>query len=198
MCSSMVLRSKWINFLVDIKWIHWSLWCSCQPLRKFLCFDEVRKPKAWNYNPLVSSVLYFASTQGNMHPMMGDVILGEKFPRSILFDISWLIALQRAWGVFIVTSRNTSYLPKWASRLVVVWNRRGMSSQLNLEKVRRERKLEEMSDLQIWGSSLFLAPKWLVCRERGFSSSTYSVWPIRKDLVVMSQWAHITMNWECP
>jgi hypothetical protein len=61
-----------------------------------MCFDEVRKTKAWNYNPLVSSVLYFASTQGNMHPMRGDVVLGEKFPLSMLFDFSRLIALQRA------------------------------------------------------------------------------------------------------
>jgi hypothetical protein len=60
---------------------------------KNVCFDEVRKTKAWNYNNLVSSVLYFASTQENMHPMMEDV---EKFPHSMLWDFSWLIALQRA------------------------------------------------------------------------------------------------------
>jgi hypothetical protein len=52
-----------------------------------------------------------------------------------------------------------------ASRLVVVWNRRGMSSQLNFEKVRRE--LEEMSHLQIRRSYLLLAPKWLDCGEGG-------------------------------
>jgi hypothetical protein len=46
--------------------------------------NEVRRAKAWNYNPLVSSVLYFASTQGNMHPMMGDGVWGEKFPHPIL------------------------------------------------------------------------------------------------------------------
>jgi hypothetical protein len=63
---------------------------------RILCFDEVRKTKTWNYNPLVSSVLYFASTQGNMHPMMEDIDLGEKFHLSMLFDFSWLIALQRA------------------------------------------------------------------------------------------------------
>jgi hypothetical protein len=59
-------------------------------------FDEVRKTTAWNYNPLVSSVLYFASTQGNLNPMMGDVVMGEKFPPSMLLDFSWLIALKRA------------------------------------------------------------------------------------------------------
>jgi hypothetical protein len=61
-----------------------------------VCVDEVRTTNAWNYNPLVSSVQYFASTQGNMHPMMGDVVLGEKFLHPLLFDFSWLIALQRA------------------------------------------------------------------------------------------------------
>jgi hypothetical protein len=61
-----------------------------------VCFDEVRKTKAWNYNSLVSSVLYFACTQGNMNAMKGDVVLGEKFPHSMLWDFSWLIALQRS------------------------------------------------------------------------------------------------------
>jgi hypothetical protein len=77
-----------------------------------VCFEVVRKAKEWNYKPLVSSVLYFAFPQGNMHPMMGDVALGEKFPHPMLLDISCLIALQRAWGVFVLTSRNTSYPPK--------------------------------------------------------------------------------------
>jgi hypothetical protein len=53
-----------------------------------VCVDEVRKTISWNYNPLVSSVLYFASTQGKMHPMMGDVVLGEKFPHPMLWDFS--------------------------------------------------------------------------------------------------------------
>jgi hypothetical protein len=60
-----------------------------------VCSDEVRKTKAWNYKPLVSSILYFASKQGNMPPMMGDVVLGEKFSHAILWDFSWLIARQR-------------------------------------------------------------------------------------------------------
>jgi hypothetical protein len=67
------------------------------PAPERICvFDEGRKTKAWNYIPLVSSVLYFASTQGHMHLMMGDVVLGEKFPHPILWDFSCLIALQRA------------------------------------------------------------------------------------------------------
>jgi hypothetical protein len=57
-----------------------------------VCFDELVKTKAWNYNPLVSPVLYFASTQGNM----GDVVLGEDFPHPMLLDFSWLIAQQTA------------------------------------------------------------------------------------------------------
>jgi hypothetical protein len=55
-CHSIVFRSKFINFLVDIKWIHWSHWCSCQPQREYVCFDEIKKTKAWNYNPLLSTV----------------------------------------------------------------------------------------------------------------------------------------------
>jgi hypothetical protein len=89
-----------------------SLWCSCQPLRGFVCFDVARTTKAWNYNPLFSSVLYFASPQRNMPSMMGDVVLGEKFPHPMLLDFFWLIALQRAWGVFVLTSRITSCPPK--------------------------------------------------------------------------------------
>jgi hypothetical protein len=41
-----------------------------------------------------------------------------------------------------------SILQNAASRLVVVWNRRGMSSQLNLEKVRRETGGDEPSSDQ--------------------------------------------------
>jgi hypothetical protein len=33
---------------------------------------------------------------------------------------------------------------------------------------------------------------------RGLSRSAYAVWPIRKYLVLMSQWEHITRNWDCP
>jgi hypothetical protein len=47
-----------------------------------------------------------------MHAMRGDVLLGEKLPLSMLFDFSWLIALQSDSGVFVLTSRNTSYHPK--------------------------------------------------------------------------------------
>jgi hypothetical protein len=37
-----------------------------------------------------------------------------------------------------------------------------------------------------------------VWRVRGLSGSANTVWAIRKDLMVLSQWAHITRNWECP
>jgi hypothetical protein len=60
-----------------------------------VCFYEVRKTKGWNYNPLVSSVLYFASKQVNMQPMMGHEVLEEKFPHPTFWNFSWLIALQR-------------------------------------------------------------------------------------------------------
>jgi hypothetical protein len=71
--------------------------------------------------------------------------------------------------------------------LVVVWNRRGMSSQLNLEKVRRETWGDEPSSdqkiLPINGTKVAA-----VFMGRAFSRSAYAVWQIRKDLVVMSQW----------
>jgi hypothetical protein len=60
-----------------------------------------------------------------------------------------------------------------ASRLVVVWNRKGMSSQLNLEKVRRETGGDETSSdqkvLPVTGTKV---PS--VCRGRGLSWSDYA------------------------
>jgi hypothetical protein len=66
------------------------------PQREYVCFNEVRKIKAWNYNPLFSSVLHFASAQGSMHQMMGGGVLVDKFPLPMLSDFFWLMALQRA------------------------------------------------------------------------------------------------------
>jgi hypothetical protein len=41
--------------------------------------------------------------------------------------------------------------------------------------------------------------KWAgVWRGRGLSGSAYTVWPIRKILVAITQWAPIKKNWECP
>jgi hypothetical protein len=40
--------------------------------------------------------------------MMGDVVLGGKLPHSILREFSWLMALQRACGVFVLTTRRNS------------------------------------------------------------------------------------------
>jgi hypothetical protein len=137
-------QSKWINFSVDKKWIHWLLWCPCQPLREFVWFDQVRKTKAWTYKPLVSSVLYFASTQGNMHPMMEDVVLGNKFPHAMLLEFSWLIALHRAWGVFILTSRNTSSPRKCNFQIGSC-----IKQERNVTLKRWGWKLQEMSHLQI-------------------------------------------------
>jgi hypothetical protein len=56
--SDLISLVTWSEFF-------WSLWSSCQPVCEFVCFvcfDEVRNTKAWNYNPLVPSVPYFAST----------------------------------------------------------------------------------------------------------------------------------------
>jgi hypothetical protein len=76
-------------------------------------------------------------------------------------------------------------------------NRRGMSSQLNLKKVRREPGGDEPSSdqkiLPVTGRKVSVV--WW--RGRGHTGSTYAVCPIREDLDVMSHWAHITRNWEC-
>jgi hypothetical protein len=77
---------------------------------------------------------------------MGDVGLGEKFPHPMLWD--WLIALQRAWGVLYSPLEILLILQSAASTWVVVSTRRGMSSQLNLEIVRRETGGDEPSSHQ--------------------------------------------------
>jgi hypothetical protein len=83
-----------------------------------------------------------------------------------------------------------------ASILVVVWNMRGMSSQLNLEKVRRETGGDEPTSDQ--RSCLLLTTKWLVCRGRGLSwSATYFGWSEKTWLWCCSQ-PTSTRKWECP
>jgi hypothetical protein len=66
------------------------------------------------------------------------------------------------------------------SRLVVLWVRRGMSSQLNLEKVKRENVGDEPSSdqkiLPVYGSKV--TGVW---RGRGLCGSPFVVWQIRKD-----------------
>jgi hypothetical protein len=106
--------------------------------------------------------------------MMGDVVLGEKFPHSMLWDFSWLIALQRA-EVFLYSPVET--LPIFqnvASRMVVVWNRKGMSSQLNLEKVIRATGGDDLSsDQKIFPlTGTKVACVW---RSRGLSGSAHGV-----------------------
>jgi hypothetical protein len=83
-----------------------------------------------------------------MHAMMGDVVLGDKFPHTMLWDDSWLTALQRASMFFYSPVEILPILHNAASRLVVVWNRRGMSSQLKFEKVRRDTEGDEPSSDQ--------------------------------------------------
>jgi hypothetical protein len=84
-----------------------------------------------------------------------------------------------------------------ASRLVVVWNRRGMSSELNLENLRRESgRHEPSSDQKIFPvPGTKVAAVWM---GRGLRGSASAVSPIRKYLFVRTKWAHITRNFECP
>jgi hypothetical protein len=59
-------------------------------------------------------------------------------------------------------------------------------------------KLEDKSDPQIRScleTTTQVAGAW---SGRGLRGSAYPVWPIRKDLVVMSQWAHCPWNLESP
>jgi hypothetical protein len=77
--------------------------------------------------------------------------------------------------VFLYSPEETlPILQNAASTLVMVWNRRGMSSQLNLEKVRRETGGDEPpSDqkiLPVTGTKVVD-----VCRRRGLSKSAYAV-----------------------
>jgi hypothetical protein len=44
--------------------------------------------------------------------MMGDVVLGGKLPHLMLREFSWLMKLQQALDVFVLTTRNTSCAPK--------------------------------------------------------------------------------------
>jgi hypothetical protein len=44
-CSSVVLRSKCINFLVYIKWVHWSLGCSSSPWENLCVLMKLGKQK---------------------------------------------------------------------------------------------------------------------------------------------------------
>jgi hypothetical protein len=54
-----------------------------------------------------------------MNPMKEDVLLGEKLPFSILFDFSFLIALQSYSGVFVLVETLPT-IKNAASRLVLV------------------------------------------------------------------------------
>jgi hypothetical protein len=67
---------------------------------------------------MVSSVLYFVSTHRNMHPMMGDVVLGEKFLIQCYFTLDC-----KGLEVFLYSPVETlSILQNAALRLLVVWN----------------------------------------------------------------------------
>jgi hypothetical protein len=77
--------------------------------------------------------------------------------------------------VFLYSSEQTLHILKnAASKLVVVWNGRGMSFQLNLEMVRRETGGDEPSSDQkiLPVSGTKVAGVW---KEWGLRGSTYTV-----------------------
>jgi hypothetical protein len=109
-----------------------------------------------------------------MLPMMGDVLLGETFPHPMLWDFpGWLHCI--GLEVFMYSPVETlPILQNSACRFVVVWNRRGMSSQLNLEEVRRETRGDEPSSDQklLPVTGMKVAGVW---RGRGHSRSACTV-----------------------
>jgi hypothetical protein len=81
---------------------------------------------------------------------MGDVVLGEKFPHPMLFDFYRLMALQKTWGVFVLTSRNTSYPPKCSFHIGRCMDQERNVISVDLEKVRRDIGDEPSSDQKIF------------------------------------------------
>jgi hypothetical protein len=121
--------------------------------------------------------------------MMGDVVPKGKFPQPILMEFSWIMKLQRAWGVL----SSTLWVPDWE------YFERGQKCHASstLNEVKREHGVEKQySDLKIlYGHSH--TSGWRQESE-GLSESGYVSCPIKKDLVVMSQWAHCPWTLESP
>jgi hypothetical protein len=130
--------------------------------------------------------------------LMGDVVLEGKLPQPMLRAFSCLMALQRAWSVFVLTTRKMFLSSKM---LAPDWEFYGSGQKCHpswtLNKLTMETGGEE------WSSEQKVLPKngtqmpgdW---RGQGLRMSAYTVWPVRKDLVVMSQWAHEPWNLESP
>jgi hypothetical protein len=130
--------------------------------------------------------------------MMGDVVLGGKFPHPMLREFSCLMALQRAWGVFVVITIDTSCSPK-------CWFQIGSSMEQDRYVIPVEpwtadggnwtRAIEPQNSRSCQEIGTQATGSW---RGRGLVGSAYTVWPIRKDLVVMSQWAQHPWILESP
>jgi hypothetical protein len=106
--------------------------------------------------------------------MMGDKVLGEKFPHPMLWDFSRLITLQRAWDVFVLTSRNTSYPPKCSFQIGSCMEKERNVISVEPWKLRRETGGDEPSSdhkiLPLTGTKV--ADVW---RRRGLSESAYAL-----------------------
>jgi hypothetical protein len=143
------------------KWIHWSLWCSWKSWESMCILMKLGKEK-----PEITTPWFPVCYILHPHKRIFTKWWAMKFwERNILIQCyltfpGWLHC--KGLEVFLYSPVETfPILQNAASRLVVVLNRRGMSSQLNLEEVWRE--TSKMSYLQIRRSCLLLAPKWLVC-----------------------------------
>jgi hypothetical protein len=80
--------------------------------------------------------------------MMEDVVWGGNFPHTMLREFSWLMELQRAWGVFVLTNKT---LPVLQIR-IPDWELYGTGQKchpsLTLNKLTRETAGEEWPSYQ--------------------------------------------------
>jgi hypothetical protein len=106
--------------------------------------------------------------------------------------------LQRPWGDFVLTARNISCPPKCGFQI-------GSSLEQDRNVIPLELwtswrgKLEEKSNPQIRRSCQETTTGVAETqRGQGHRGCAYTIWPIRKDLVVISRWAHCPWNLESP
>jgi hypothetical protein len=107
----------------------------------------------------------------------------------LLMEFSWLMELQRAEGVFVLPMRNSSCPPHCRFQ---IWSPEEQDRNVMpvLPWMSWQGNIEEKSNLQIWKSCQETATQVAEMEGWGLRRSAYVVWPMRKNLVVMSQWAH--------
>jgi hypothetical protein len=117
--------------------MNWTLLVTLRlmPTSVWVCvFWWIGNIKAMNNSPWFPVCYILHPHEGISSHMMGNVVLGGTLPHPKLREFSWLMELQRSWGVFESPLGTLSVLQNADSRLAVLWNRTEMSSQLNLEQ----------------------------------------------------------------